>query len=275
MKKLFIFILGLLLFSFSYGDSEYTAYIKKVNVIDNFIGNTTQAVNYDFDIYIEPRNSGNPLDEAYFIPKSPTENDKITMSLKIIEVIDGRNINGNFYFPIDNKNSKVDDLKLNVTGKITLKTSFENLKGSGRIELGEVQEKKQRRKVWLTFDYSILEKEDAINIRVVKHMDLGVAIAGQTLKTSSPAIVEISGIKNETIKVELDESTIIKNKAGNELKVNLSFEDKGFEKSGNKKVKEINSTSDSKEIKINGTSQTYDSTPSGIYTGSFKVRVIY
>lgn len=275
MKKLFIFILGLLLFSFSYGDSEYTAYIKKVNSIENFIGNTTQAVNYDFDIYIEPRNSGNVLDEAYFIPKSPTENEKISMTLGIIKVIDGRNINGNFYFPIDNKNSKVDDLKLKATGKITLKTSFENLKGSGRIELGEVQEKNHRRKVWLTFDYGILEKEDTINIRVVKNMDLGVAIAGQTLKTSNPAIVEISGIKNETIKVELDKSTIIKNDRNDELTVNLSFKDKDFEEKRDKKVKEINSTNGSEEIKIEGISQTYNSTPSGIYKGYFKVRVIY
>lgn len=275
MKKLFIFILGLLLFSFSYGDNEYTAYIKKVNSIGNFIGDTTQAINYDFDIYIEPRNNENARKNPHFIPKSSTENNEIIMKVDSIQVIKGKNVNGNFYFPVD-KDNKLDILKLRVTGKIILKTSFENLKGSGRIKLGEVKEnnENQRKEVWLTFDYSILKKKDTINIRVVKNMDLGVAIAGQTLKTSSPAIVEISGIKNEKITVELDESTTIK-KGDDKLEVNLFFKDKKFEKKGNKKIKTIESISNSEEIEIEGTSQTYDSTPSGIYKGSFKVRVIY
>lgn len=274
MKRLYCIILSLILFSFSYGDNEYTAYIKRVNSIGTFIGDTAQAVNYDFDICIEPRNNGEVLKDAYFMPESTITTGKMIMTLEKIEVIRGEKRNNDFKFSSDEK-GKVDDLELNVRGKINLKNGIENLVGTERVKIGDVQEKKHKRGVYLIFDYGILKKEDAVSLRVVRDMDLGVAIAGQTLKSSKPAIVEISGIKDEIIKVEIDEGTTIKNEKGDELKVDLLFEDKGFEKIRSKKVKEIKSKNDSVEIKINGYSKTEKNTPSGVYEGAFKVRVIY
>ena len=74
MKRLYCIILSLILFSFSYGDNEYTAYIKRVNSIGTFIGDTTQGVEYNFDICIEPRNNGNALEDDYFIKEDKAEN---------------------------------------------------------------------------------------------------------------------------------------------------------------------------------------------------------
>lgn len=274
MKRLYCIILSLILFSFSYGDNEYTAYIKRVNSIGTFIGDTTQGVEYNFDICIEPRNNGEVLKDAYFMPESTITTGKMTMTLEKIEVIRGEKRNNGFKFSSDEK-GKVDDLELNVRGKINLKNGIGDLVGTERVKIGDVQEKNHKRGVYLIFDYGILKKEDAVSLRVVRDMDLGVAIAGQTLKSSKPAIVEISGIKDEIIKVEIDEGTTIKNEKGDELKVDLLFEDKGFEKIRSKKVKEIKSNNDSVEIKINGYSKTQKDTPSGVYKGAFKVRVIY
>lgn len=277
MKRLYCIILSLILFSFSYGDNEYTAYIKRVNSIGTFIGDTAQAVNYDFDICIEPRNNENAQKNPYFIPESPIENDKITMTLDNIVVIEGKGANRNFYFPV-NKYNKLDTLKLRVTGKITLKAPIENLNGSGRIKLGEVREnnENQRKEVWLTFDYGILKKEDAVSLRVVRDMDLGVAVAGYPLRSSKPAIVEIKGIKSNGARVEVEKEVAIINEAKkSSLNVMLDVENYKARQTSDKSVIELKPTNDSVEIKINGYSKTQKDTPSGVYKGAFKVRVIY
>ncbi|MDO5788318.1 MAG: hypothetical protein Q4P79_02545 [Fusobacterium sp.] len=277
MKRLYCIILSLILFSFSYGDNEYTAYIKRVNSIGTFIGDTAQAVNYDFDICIEPRNNENAQKNPYFIPESPIENDKITMTLDNIVVIEGKGANRNFYFPV-NKYNKLDTLKLRVTGKITLKAPIENLNGSGRIKLGEVREnnENQRKEVWLTFDYGILKKEDTVSLRVVRDMDLGVAVAGYPLRSSKPAIVEIKGIKGREVEVRVTKSVSIENKAKNSsLNVMLDVENYKARQINNESAIELKPTNDSVEIKINGYSKTEKNTPSGVYEGAFKVRVIY
>lgn len=277
MKRLYCIILSLILFSFSYGDNEYTAYIKRVNSIGTFIGDTTQGVEYDFDIYIEPRNNENAQKKRGFIPKSPIENDKIAMTLNNIAVIEGKGVSRNFSFPVDNDN-KLDILKLRVTGKITLKTPIENLNGSGRIKLGEVKEnnENQRKEVWLTFDYSILKKEDTVSLKVVRDMDLGVAVAGYPLRSSKPAIVEIKGIKGREVEVRVTKSVPIENKAKNSsLNVMLDVENYKARQINNKSVIKLKPTDDSVEIKINGYSKTEKDTPSGVYEGAFKVRVIY
>lgn len=275
MKRLYCIILSLILFSFSYGDNEYTAYIKRVNSIGTFIGDTTQGVEYNFDICIEPRNNGEVLKEAYFMPESTITTGKMTMTLEKIEVIRGEKRNNGFKFSSDEK-GKVDDLELNVRGKINLKNGIGDLVGTERVKIGDVQEKKHKRGVYLIFDYDILKKEDAVSLRVVRDMDLGVAVAGYPLRSSKPAIVEIKGIKGREVEVRVTKSVSIENKAKNSsLNVMLDVENYKARQINNKSVIELKPTTDSVEIKINGYSKTEKNTPSGLYEGAFKVRVIY
>lgn len=275
MKRLYCIILSLILFSFSYGDNEYTAYIKRVNSIGTFIGDTTQGVEYDFDICIEPRNNGEVLKEAYFMPESTITTGKMTMTLEKIEVIRGEKRNNGFKFSSDEK-GKVDDLELNVRGKINLKNGIGDLVGTERVKIGDVQEKKHKRGVYLIFDYDILKKEDAVSLRVVRDMDLGVAVAGYPLRSSKPAIVEIKGIKGREVEVRVTKSVSIENKAKNSsLNVMLDVENYKARQINNKSVIELKPTIDSVEIKINGYSKTEKNTPSGLYEGTFEVRVIY
>lgn len=275
MKRLYCIILSLILFSFSYGDNEYTAYIKRVNSIGTFIGDTTQGVEYNFDICIEPRNNGEVLKDAYFMPESTITTGKMTMTLEKIEVIRGEKRNNGFKFSIDEK-GKVDDLELNVRGKINLKNGIGDLVGTERVKIGDVQEKKHKRGVYLIFDYGILKKEDAVSLRVVRDMDLGVAIAGQTLKSSKPAIVEVKGIKGNGARVEVEKEVAIINEAKkSSLNVMLDVENYKARQTSDKSVIELKPTNDSVEIKINGYSKTEKNTPSGVYKGAFKVRVIY
>ena len=276
MKKLFSLIYILLLFSFSYGASEYSAWIEEVNSIGTFIGDRNQSVEYDFDIYIEPRDNGEIMKEAYFIPDNFINGKNINMTLDKLDVIDGREIKNIFKFPIDN-DGKVDILKIKVRGKIILNTSLDELKGSERIKIGDVQEKVHKRGVYLIFDYSILKKEKDISLRVIRDMDLGVAVAGETLRTTAPAKIRISGIDNQKIEVEIDTCTKIYNesKRGNSLTVNLFFKDRVAKKEEGKWIKEINTSKDSEEVEIEGLSRTYSDTQSGIYKGNFTVRVVY
>lgn len=275
MKRLYCIILSLILFSFSYGDNEYTAYIKRVNSIGTFIGDTTQGVEYNFDICIEPRNNGEVLKDAYFMPESTITTGKMTMTLEKIEVIRGEKRNNGFKFSIDEK-GKVDDLELNVRGKINLKNGIGDLVGTERVKIGDVQEKKHKRGVYLIFDYGILKKEDAVSLRVVRDMDLGVAVAGYPLRSSKPAIVEIKGIKSNGARVEVEQKAVIINEAKkSSLDVILDVENYKARQINNKSVIELNPTNDSVEIKINGYSKTQKDTPSGVYEGAFKVRVIY
>lgn len=275
MKRLYCIILSLILFSFSYGDNEYTAYIKRVNSIGTFIGDTTQGVEYNFDICIEPRNNGEVLKEAYFMPESTIATGKMTMTLEKIEVIRGEKRNNGFKFSSDEK-GKVDDLELNVRGKINLKNGIGDLVGTERVKIGDVQEKKHKRGVYLIFDYGILKKEDAVSLRVVRDMDLGVAVAGYPLRSSKPAIVEIKGIKGREVEVRVTKSVSIENKAKNSsLNVMLDVENYKARQINNESAIELNPTNDSVEIKINGYSKTEKNTPSGVYEGAFKVRVIY
>lgn len=275
MKRLYCIILSLILFSFSYGDNEYTAYIKRVNSIGTFIGDTTQGVEYNFDICIEPRNNGEVLKEAYFMPESTIATGKMTMTLEKIEVIRGEKRNNGFKFSSDEK-GKVDDLELNVRGKINLKNGIGDLVGTERVKIGDVQEKKHKRGVYLIFDYGILKKEDAVSLRVVRDMDLGVAVAGYPLRSSKPAIVEIKGIKGREVEVRVTKSVSIENKAKNSsLNVMLDVENYKARQINNKSVIELKPTTDSVEIKINGYSKTEKNTPSGLYEGTFEVRVIY
>lgn len=275
MKRLYCIILSLILFSFSYGDNEYTAYIKRVNSIGTFIGDTTQGVEYNFDICIEPRNNGEVLKEAYFMPESTIATGKMTMTLEKIEVIRGEKRNNGFKFSSDEK-GKVDDLELNVRGKINLKNGIGDLVGTERVKIGDVQEKKHKRGVYLIFDYGILKKEDAVSLRVVRDMDLGVAVAGYPLRSSKPAIVEIKGIKSNGARVEVEQKAVIINEAKkSSLDVILDVENYKARQINNKSVIELNPTNDSVEIKINGYSKTEKNTPSGVYEGAFKVRVIY
>lgn len=275
MKRLYCIILSLILFSFSYGDNEYTAYIKRVNSIGTFIGDTTQGVEYNFDICIEPRNNGEVLKEAYFMPESTIATGKMTMTLEKIEVIRGEKRNNGFKFSSDEK-GKVDDLELNVRGKINLKNGIGDLVGTERVKIGDVQEKKHKRGVYLIFDYGILKKEDTVSLRVVRDMDLGVAVAGYPLRSSKPAIVEIKGIKGREVEVRVTKSVSIENKAKNSsLNVMLDVENYKARQINNKSVIELKPTTDSVEIKINGYSKTEKNTPSGLYEGTFEVRVIY
>lgn len=275
MKRLYCIILSLILFSFSYGDNEYTAYIKRVNSIGTFIGDTTQGVEYDFDICIEPRNNGEVLKEAYFMPESTITTGKMTMTLEKIEVIRGEKRNNGFKFSSDEK-GKVDDLELNVRGKINLKNGIGDLVGTERVKIGDVQEKKHKRGVYLIFDYGILKKEDTVSLRVVRDMDLGVAVAGYPLRSSKPAIVEIKGIKGREVEVRVTKSVSIENKAKNSsLNVMLDVENYKARQINNESAIELKPTNDSVEIKINGYSKTEKNTPSGVYEGAFKVRVIY
>ena len=275
MRKLYCIILGLILFSFSYGDSEYTAYIKRVNSIGTFIGDTTQGVEYNFDICIEPRDNGEVLKDAYFMPESTITTGKMTMTLEKIEVIRGEKRNAGFKFSIDEK-GKVDDLELNVRGKINLKNGIWDLVGTERVKIGDVQEKNHKRGVYLIFDYGILKKEDAVSLRVVRDMDLGVAVAGYPLRSSKPAIVEIKGIKSNGARVEVEKEVAIINEAKkSSLNVMLDVENYKAHQTSDKSVIELKPTNDSVEIKINGYSKTQKDTPSGVYKGAFKVRVIY
>lgn len=275
MKRLYCIILSLILFSFSYGDNEYTAYIKRVNSIGTFIGDTTQGVEYNFDICIEPRNNGEVLKEAYFMPESTITTGKMTMTLEKIEVIRGEKRNNGFKFSSDEK-GKVDDLELNVRGKINLKNGIGDLVGTERVKIGDIKEKNHKRGVYLTFDYSILKKEDTVSLRVVRDMDLGVAVAGYPLRSSKPAIVEIKGIKSNGARVEVEQKAVIINEAKkSSLDVILDVENYKARQINNKSVIELNPTNDSVEIKINGYSKTEKNTPSGVYEGAFKVRVIY
>lgn len=272
MKRLYCIILSLILFSFSYGDNEYTAYIKRVNSIGTFIGDTTQGVEYNFDICIEPRNNGNALEDDYFIKEDKAENSKIIMTLDKIQLLEGR---PKYYFPI-NSDNKLDEMKLKVTGRINLKNGIENLVGTERIKIGDIQEKNHKRGVYLTFDYSILKKEDTVSLRVVRDMDLGVAVAGYPLKSSKPAIVEIKGIKSNGARVEVEKEVAIINEAKkSSLNVMLDVENYKARQTSDKSVIELKPTNDSVEIKINGYSKTEKNTPSGVYKGAFKVRVIY
>ena len=154
MKRLYCIILSLILFSFSYGDNEYTAYIKRVNSIGTFIGDTTQGVEYNYSRALRPRNNGNALEDDYFIKEDKAENSKIIMTLDKIQLLEGR---PKYYFPI-NSDNKLDEMKLKVTGRINLKNGIENLVGTERIKIGDIQEKNHKRGVYLTFDYSILKK---------------------------------------------------------------------------------------------------------------------
>lgn len=275
MKRLYCIILSLILFSFSYGDNEYTAYIKRVNSIGTFIGDTTQGVEYNFDICIEPRDNGEVLKDAYFMPESTITTGKMTMTLEKIEVIRGEKRNNGFKFSSDEK-GKVDDLELNVRGKINLKNGIGDLVGTERVKIGDVQEKNHKRGVYLIFDYGILKKEDAVSLRVVRDMDLGVAVAGYPLRSSKPAIVEIKGIKGREVEVRVTKSVPIENKAKNSsLNVMLDVENYKARQINNESAIKLKPTDDSVEIKINGYSKTQKDTPSGVYEGAFKVRVIY
>ena len=191
----------------------------------------------------------------------------------------------NIYFSDKNYNLSR-KLELPITGTLIFTWNKNTNSVKNRVEelnLGYVNG--EQNPIILSLYVSELDPINNIKVEVLEDMNLGTVFSGERLSTKNsnsngtPAKLSIEGEYNKKIKITIPENMSISNKKNENLNVRLSFREnnsnileKLLNTSTGKLKDEQNIVLD--EILIDGECQS-NKTSSGLYEGSFVVRVEY
>lgn len=220
----------------------------------------------------------------FFYIKPDGKNSYIKLENISISNLNSKILGNRVYFEGINEKPLNDKLKILLKGNIIV--NWRERHKNSEILLGYIENSRSRigrEPVYLNLDESYLKKLQKLDIKV-KDMDLGTTVAGHSLDSKNggqSASISITGNRDESVKISIPKEAFIKNKYGDTLKVNLSFEER-YQRKGDKleltKVLNGKNSDSSKgetgEIFIRGTCQTKKESI-GKYEGSFVVRVTY
>lgn len=202
--------------------------------------------------------------------------------------------NSSFYFTLSDITNAGDggrfDVYFDKNNTVNLKVSgtlvidWDKMNTNPILKIGEVRNGKGNGSQYygdvLINLKEVLNFVSSLKIRVLKHMDFGTVIAGQSKEAKTPAEIVVEGVRGSEVKIEIPTSTIIRNEKGNEIKVNLYFKENSTT-NGTKSVitKNIDvvvneDISRTEPVIINGNLITKKD-DSGLYTGTFTVRAEY
>lgn len=236
---------------------------------------------FEAEIWIENENR---VKNDFFYLNIDTKHSYIKLENIKAEGVNSKVIGNRIFFEGLNEKPLNEEMKISLKGNLIINWREKNR--NNEIMLGYIENSQSRvgrEPVYLRIDESYFKKLQKLDIRV-RDMDLGTGVAGHVLDSKNggeSAIVSIVGNRDETVKITIPRNAFIKNKYGDTLMVNLSFEER-YQQKGDKLelTKTLNgrNSNDSKgetgEIAIRGICKTKDESM-GKYEGSFVVRVTY
>lgn len=282
MKRLKINILFMmfLLISNLYGyhnRAEIYKFYSKPEIIEEL----ETRIPFEAEVWIDNKNR---IKSDFFYVKLDGKNSYIKLENLKVEGGNSKVAGNRIYFEGINEKVLKEELKILLKGNLIV--NWREKSKNNEILLGYIensQSKMGREPVYLKLDESYFKKLQKLDIKV-NDMDLGTAVAGHVLDSKNggkSATISITGNRDEVVKVSIPKNTFIKNKYGDTLVVDLSFEEK-YQRKGEKleltrvlnKKNSNSSKGETGEIFIRGVCKTKEESV-GKYEGSFIVRVTY
>lgn len=281
MKKqillIFIFLFNILTYS-----EVYIAELINISANESLIIGKTSRLNFEMTLILD---EGGVTQEDFcsFFKESGNDFIKITnLEIKNTKYLKKGN---NIYFSDKNYNT-TKKLELPISGTLVFVWSKNSYFVKNRIEelkLGYVNS--EQNPIFLSLNISDLDPIHNIKVEVLDDMNLGTVFSGEKLSTKNltshgtPAKLAVEGESNKKIKLTIPENMIISNKKNESLNVRLSFRE-----NNNNILEKVLTTNTGKlrneqsiildNILIDGECQS-NKTSSGLYEGSFIVRVEY
>lgn len=281
MKKqillIFIFLFNILTYS-----EVYIAELINISANESLIIGKTSRLNFEMTLILD-EDGVTQEDFCSFFKESGNDFIKITnLEIKNTKYLKKGN---NIYFSDKNYNT-TKKLELPISGTLVFVWSKSSYFVKNRIEelkLGYVNS--EQNPIFLSLNISDLDPIHNIKVEVLDDMNLGTVFSGEKLSTKNltshgtPAKLAVEGESNKKIKLTIPENMIISNKKNESLNVRLSFRE-----NNNNILEKVLTTNTGKlrneqsiildNILIDGECQS-NKTSSGLYEGSFIVRVEY